>query len=102
MATFAWPVVEESPSNQLAVKTIMKLSGGFALNNINLNSKLGKLNVIIGATANGKSSLLLGLLGEMPLVDGSVIMPAAVARDSLPLDAGTGLIDSVAFCAQEA
>lgn len=101
-ATFTWPAREESPISPLTDKSTTKVSDGFALKNINVEFRLEKLNVIIGATGSGKSSLLLALLGEMPLVNGSVRMPAAVARECLSIDAATRLVDGVAFCAQEA
>ncbi|KAK4220855.1 P-loop containing nucleoside triphosphate hydrolase protein [Podospora fimiseda] len=56
-----------------------KESKSFTLKNLNLRFKVGKLNIIIGPTGSGKSSLLYALLGEMPLISGNVRMPAAVA-----------------------
>jgi ABC-type multidrug transport system fused ATPase/permease subunit len=51
----------------------------------------GKVTVIMGATASGKSSLLLGLLGELSLAKGKVYFPFSVKS-------GT----SVSYVAQQA
>ena len=75
---------------------------GFTLENVDIKFAIGRLNVITGPTGSGKSSMLLALLGEMELVQGSIRIPAAVDRDSLPADPKTGLINSVAYCAQVA
>lgn len=42
----------------------------FKLKNISIDFKLNSLNAIIGPTGSGKSSLLLGLLGELNLLSG--------------------------------
>ncbi|KAI9714515.1 MAG: hypothetical protein M1820_000476 [Bogoriella megaspora] len=77
-------------------------SADFGLEDLNLSFAIGKLNIINGPTGSGKSSMLLALLGEMKLVQGSVFMPGGVDRDSLKANPKTGLINSVAYCAQEA
>jgi ABC-type multidrug transport system fused ATPase/permease subunit len=74
----------------------------FTLKNLDFKFKVGKLNIVIGPTGSGKSSLLYALLGEMPVLSGNVRMPAAVSREALPRDEKTGLVEGVAFCAQEA
>ncbi|KAL3475117.1 hypothetical protein BJX99DRAFT_230254 [Aspergillus californicus] len=75
----------------------------FRLINIDVEFQLGKLNIIAGQTGSGKTSLLMALLGEMKLLQGSVHLPGAMAnRSELPVDPQTGLIESVAYCAQEA
>ncbi|KZO91773.1 P-loop containing nucleoside triphosphate hydrolase protein [Calocera viscosa TUFC12733] len=56
-ATFEWP------------------STGFRLSNIHVEFVKGGLNVIVGPTGSGKSSLLLALLGEMPVVEGQFCLP---------------------------
>jgi ATP-binding cassette subfamily C (CFTR/MRP) protein 4 len=42
------------------------------LKNVSLNIGTGDLMVVVGPVAAGKSSLLLALLGEMPLSEGKV------------------------------
>ncbi|RAK80912.1 putative ABC bile acid transporter [Aspergillus fijiensis CBS 313.89] len=75
----------------------------FRLINMDVSFKVGKLNVITGATGSGKTSLLMALLGEMKLLEGRVYLPGGTAnRAELPVDPQTGLIESVAYCAQEA
>ncbi|QPG76133.1 hypothetical protein FOA43_003519 [Brettanomyces nanus] len=84
-ATFSWS--QHSKNN-------------FRLRDINVSFKVGKLNVIIGHTGSGKSSLLLALLGEMELDSGKVFLPGGIPRDELVANPVTGLTESVAYCAQ--
>ena len=86
-ATFSWDVDS---------------SNDFKLRDISINFQKGKLNVVIGPTGAGKTSLLLALLGEMTLIDGKVFLPGYVPRDDLIVDSKTGLTESVAYCSQTA
>lgn len=74
----------------------------FKLRDLNIDFKIGKLNVIIGPTGAGKTSLLLALLGEMELLDGQVHLPGTEPRDELIPDVETGLSEAVAYCSQAA
>lgn len=74
----------------------------FKLKDLNITFKPGKLNVVIGPTGAGKTSLLLALLGEMELTAGHVHLPGMIPRDDLVIDPRTGLTESVAFCSQSA
>ncbi|CAG7947934.1 unnamed protein product [Penicillium salamii] len=75
----------------------------FRLINLNVEFLVGKLNIIAGPTGSGKTSLLMALLGEMQLVEGQVHLPGGMAnRSDLPVDPETGLVESIAYCAQEA
>ncbi|KAK4160504.1 putative ATP-dependent bile acid permease [Cladorrhinum sp. PSN259] len=102
-ATFSWPGKKhESKNSKSNDGKTAENPESFTLKNLDLKFRVGKLNIVIGATGSGKSSLLYALLREMPLVSGSVRMPAAVSREALPRDEKTGLVEGVAFCAQEA
>jgi ABC-type multidrug transport system fused ATPase/permease subunit len=75
----------------------------FRLINIDVEFLVGKLNIIAGPTGSGKTSLLMALLGEMQLIEGRVHLPGGLSnRADLPVDPETGLVDSIAYCAQEA
>ena len=76
-------------------------SGDFQMMDLDLRFKLGELNVIIGPTGSGKTSLLMALLGEMTLLAGSVYLPGGRSREDLKPDAETGLTEGVAYCAQQ-
>ena len=52
----------------------------FRLHDLDFCFHTGKLNVILGATGAGKSSLLLALLGEMQLVKGGLSFPDIRSR----------------------
>ena len=73
----------------------------FKLRNLNIDFKIGKLNVVIGATGSGKTSLLMALLGEMHLLKGRIIVPSLEARQDLVPDSD-GLTNSIAYCSQAA
>lgn len=74
----------------------------FKLRDIDIDFKVGKLNVIIGPTGAGKTSLLLALLGEMELIEGHVFLPTARNRLDVTPNPLTGLAETVAYCAQQA
>ncbi|AMD21014.1 HEL267Cp [Eremothecium sinecaudum] len=84
-ATICW---DDSPIN-------------FRLRNINIDFKIGKLNVIIGPTGSGKTSLLMGLLGEMKLMEGTIYVPSLDPREDLLVDSD-GMTNSIAYCSQAA
>lgn len=86
-ATFSWGNIE---------------SDDFKMIDLNVHFKVGQVNVIIGPTGSGKTSLLMALLGEMSLVDGNVYLPGGKCREDLKADPETGLTESVAYCAQQA
>ncbi|CAG5187876.1 uncharacterized protein ALTATR162_LOCUS11812 [Alternaria atra] len=74
----------------------------FKLMDLNLTFRVGKLNVVVGPTGSGKTSLLMGLLGEMTKLKGSVYLPGGLSREDMTPDPDTGLTDSIAYCAQQA
>lgn len=88
-ATFSWSTSSNAPND-------------FKLRSIDIAFKKNKLNVVIGSTGSGKTSLLLALLGEMNLIEGKVFLPAWTPRDDLIVDSRTGLTESAAYCSQSA
>ncbi|KAK5951408.1 Transporter of the ATP-binding cassette (ABC) [Knufia fluminis] len=77
-------------------------ASSFRLIDMDVDFVVGKLNVIAGPTGCGKTSLLMALLGEMQLLDGTVHIPGGYSRQQLRPDPETGLTESVAYCAQQA
>lgn len=74
----------------------------FKLIDLNMQFKVAQLNVIIGPTGSGKTSLLMALLGEMSLLNGAVYLPGSRSRANSTYDPETGLIENIAYCAQQA
>ena len=74
----------------------------FKMIELDMRFQRGQLNVVIGPTGSGKTSLLMALLGEMTILDGSVYLPGGRSREDLKCDPETGLTESVAYCAQQA
>jgi ABC-type multidrug transport system fused ATPase/permease subunit len=99
-ATLSWSTTTPSPQPSSSSEDG---ADAFRLINVDVNFPIGRLSIIAGPTGSGKTSLLMALLGEMRLVEGRVHLPGgASSRADLPVDPATGLIDSVAYCAQEA
>ena len=76
-------------------------STAFRMINLDIKFHLGGLNVVVGPTGSGKTSLLMALLGEMTILHGNVHLPGG-NREDLVAEPSTGLTESVAFCAQQA
>ena len=93
-ATLTWGSISPDASKESA--------GAFRLIDVDVEFQIGKLNVIAGPTGSGKTSLLMALLGEMKLLDGTVYIPGGAVRQELRPDPTTGLTESVAYCAQQA
>lgn len=72
---------------------------GFALREVDVRVRGGELLVLVGTEGQGKSSLLLGLLGEMTLEAGVVHSPAVARRIA---EAAAGVSALVAPTAQGA
>ncbi|KAJ5995063.1 hypothetical protein N7481_002040 [Penicillium waksmanii] len=97
-ATLTWGTTK--PKSQT---TTSPDADAFRLINVDVDFPIGKLSIIAGPTGSGKTSLLMAMLGEMRLVEGRVHLPGGMSnRSELPVDPETGLIDSIAYCAQEA
>ncbi|KAF1346461.1 hypothetical protein BDV97DRAFT_400391 [Delphinella strobiligena] len=87
-ATFSWGASEEADD--------------FKMIDLDLRFAVGQLNVIVGPTGSGKTSLLMALLGEMTKIEGDVYLPGARSREDMKVDPETKLTESVAYCAQQA
>ena len=74
----------------------------FRLLDIDVQFRVGQLNIIAGPTGSGKTSLLMAMLGEMTLLSGSIHLPGCRSREDLKPNPETGMIDAVAYCAQQA
>ncbi|KAI5461683.1 hypothetical protein BGZ63DRAFT_404517 [Mariannaea sp. PMI_226] len=77
-------------------------SRAFRLMDLNVDFKLGKLNIIAGPTGSGKTSMLMGLLGEMTLMEGNIYCPGGRSREDVRPDPETGLANTIAYVAQAA
>ncbi|KAJ5913059.1 hypothetical protein N7504_001942 [Penicillium tannophilum] len=100
-ATLTWGTSKPNPKQSSSSSE--NGADAFRLINMDVNFPLGRLSIIAGPTGSGKTSLLMALLGEMRLIQGRVHLPGGMAnRADLPVDPETGLIDSIAYCAQEA
>lgn len=92
-ATLTWGSKDTSDSSE---------SKAFRMIDLNVKFSIGDLNLVVGPTGSGKTSLLMALLGEMTKLQGSVFLPGGSSREDLVEDTQTGLTDSVAYCAQQA
>ncbi|MBE7181969.1 MAG: ATP-binding cassette domain-containing protein, partial [Terriglobus roseus] len=92
-ATFSWGSAEGEGPDAASV---------FRLIDVNTKFRVNELNVIVGPTGCGKTSMLMALLGEMTKLHGEVHLPGAKSREDLIPDKETGLTNSVAYCAQQA
>ncbi|KAI1353946.1 multidrug resistance-associated protein [Xylaria sp. FL0043] len=92
-ATFIW-------GNKDAVNADGSVA--FRLLDLDIDFRIGKLNVICGPTGSGKTSMLMALLGEMTLTKGNVYLPGGRSREDVRPDPATGLADTCAYVAQTA
>lgn len=74
----------------------------FRLLDINVDFRIGKVNIICGPTGSGKTSMLMALLGEMTLAKGKVYLPGGRSREDVRPDPETGLTETCAYVAQTA
>ena len=77
-------------------------STAFRMIGMDIKFHVGALNIVAGPTGSGKTSLLMALLGEMTLLEGSVSIPGGHSREELTINPGSGFTESVAYCAQQA
>ena len=106
-ATFSWGSPTRAPGGPVqgaaASGDAVNDTDVFRLINLSVDFHVGKLNVIAGKTGSGKTSMLMALLGEMNLLSGAVHLPGGCGqRIELPVDPQTGLMETSAYCAQEA
>ncbi|KAF1855079.1 hypothetical protein Lal_00012825 [Lupinus albus] len=69
----------------------------FRLMDLDIDFKIGKLNIIAGPTGSGKTSMLMGLLGEMRR-----LLSRWRSREDVHPDPETGLANTIAYVAQSA
>ncbi len=77
-------------------------STAFRMIDMSIRFQVGRLNIVAGVTGSGKTSLLMALLGEMTLINGSVYLPCGRSREDIKPNPETSLTESVAYCAQQA
>ena len=85
-------------------KDAQKADGQTAFRMIDMDIRflVRRLNIVVGPTGSGKTSLLMALLGEMTLIEGSVYLPGGQSRETVKEDPETHLTESIAYCAQQA
>jgi ABC-type multidrug transport system fused ATPase/permease subunit len=89
-ATFSWGLKGDAETDS------------FRLIDLSVDFQPGRFNLIVGPTGAGKTSMLMALLGEMSLLEGNVYLPGSKSREDLKPNPRTGLIESTAYCAQQA
>jgi ABC-type multidrug transport system fused ATPase/permease subunit len=111
-ASFAWNQVKETekeapkkdpppPSEHQPEEE--ETESSFELRDINVMFPVGKLSLVVGPTASGKSALLLALLGEMTMLEDTTVDPLSVIRlpkNPQQLDRKSGLYNAMSYCAQ--
>ncbi|KDR79020.1 hypothetical protein GALMADRAFT_244748 [Galerina marginata CBS 339.88] len=75
--TFEWE--EAAFANEDTTESSSHSLAPFRVENITMHVPRGSLVAVVGRVGSGKSSLLLGLIGEMRKVDGSVLFGGRVA-----------------------
>jgi ABC-type multidrug transport system fused ATPase/permease subunit len=87
--SFCWNAISEDETS------------AFVLKNVNVKFAIGKLNLIIGPTGSGKTSLLLSLLGELTQIGGTIYISERSNRGPIQPDPEAEPTRSVAYCAQQ-
>lgn len=99
-ASFSYAGKTKQAAMDRAHQTGTRLDGHhFQLRNINLQFPVGELSIVTGPTGNGKTSMLLALLGEMNNTQGRAFLPR---RNDHVIDTMTGLNNGIAYVAQQA
>jgi ABC-type multidrug transport system fused ATPase/permease subunit len=82
---------DAAPQDDESIESVV-----FELADITINFPTGKLSVVSGPTGAGKTAILIGLLGEMDLIEGESFLPKYPSQ----IDPTTGLRNSCAYAAQ--
>ncbi|KIO27861.1 hypothetical protein M407DRAFT_22914 [Tulasnella calospora MUT 4182] len=74
----------------------------FELRDVDVLFPVGKLTLVVGPIASGKSALLMALLGEMTPVSlsGDSSSPVHLPKHPYQLEPSTGLYNCISYCAQ--
>ncbi|KAH8691336.1 putative multidrug resistance protein [Talaromyces proteolyticus] len=102
-ATLIWPTstrIETLDSDTSSGIPLAELPSTrpFRLENLDIKFQTDALNVVCGASGSGKSSLLLGLLGELDLIKGHISLPHDRFSGEVSLES---LTETTAYCPQE-
>ncbi|CAK5129888.1 unnamed protein product [Aphanomyces euteiches] len=106
--TFAWQSQDTTSEDSQTASLLAHDSLQFQCHLDHFQLDAGQMHVLVGATGAGKTSMLLALLGEMPLVEGKRIgsprvisyapqvpwLYAASIRENITLEANESEIDS--------
>mmetsp|Transcript_66871 Transcript_66871/g.116315 ORF Transcript_66871/g.116315 Transcript_66871/m.116315 type:complete len:1407 (-) Transcript_66871:44-4264(-) len=76
------PVLDDGDEEAATRQPLLAPDSSFTLPDLNLKVGQGEILVVVGQEAQGKSSLLFGLLGEMPSTGGSIASPAITRRQA--------------------
>lgn len=101
-ATLSWNNSSKESATSDTTDATDSSTDDFKLQDLNIEFKIGKLNLVIGETGSGKTSLLMGLLGEMGLLKGSVFVPSLTPKEDLLVDSKTNFTNSISYCSQSA
>ncbi|KAI8813131.1 hypothetical protein BJ742DRAFT_909917 [Cladochytrium replicatum] len=71
----SWFTKSPTAKRSTSAVVVQEDAKGFELSNMDINFPISKLTVVCGATASGKSSLLMAILGEMYSVSGDYFVP---------------------------
>jgi ABC-type multidrug transport system fused ATPase/permease subunit len=81
---------------------VIDASPAFTIPNLNLSFPEKELSIIVGPTGCGKTSMLLGLLGEMNLTSGKVFLPKKFPVTNNQHDHDFSLNGGIAYVSQSA
>ncbi|KAG8908992.1 hypothetical protein FRB99_000095 [Tulasnella sp. 403] len=99
-ATPALPTVTVTREGTDATAVEVNAPSRFELRDVDVMFPVGKLTLVVGPTASGKSALLMALLGEMTPLDSVSPSPIRLPKNPYQVDPSTGLRNAISYCAQ--